>query len=106
MTLVLDAAVHVHAAAGARIPLDHRVGVDDLQLLLSRRDLDLVAPDDGDLRKQRAGGLPALGTAADVVVRRLRGEGYRDRPLRALAFQSSARERSGALLHAAVDGRV
>jgi hypothetical protein len=34
VTLVLDAAVHVHAAAGAGIALNRRVAVDDLQLLL------------------------------------------------------------------------
>jgi hypothetical protein len=41
MRLVLDAAVHMHAAAGAGMTLDGRVGVDDLQLLRMGGDLDL-----------------------------------------------------------------
>src|SRR6185436_20104042 len=68
MTLVLDAAVHVRAAARACIALNHRVAVDDLQLLLYGGDLDLVARDDCDHRKNRARGLPALGAAANMIV--------------------------------------
>src|SRR5262245_22822228 len=61
MPLVLDPAIHVHAAAGAGIALDRRARVDDLQLVGALCDLHLVFPDHGDDGERRARRLPALG---------------------------------------------
>jgi hypothetical protein len=72
--LVFYAAVHVNAAPGAGVALDRRRLVDDLKLVSVRDNLDLVTADDGDLAEDRALGLPALGAAADVIVRCLRSD--------------------------------
>ena len=68
MVLVFDAAVHVHATAGAGITLDRGIGVDDLELLGVGGDAELVASDDRHLGEHRALRLPALGAAAYVIV--------------------------------------
>src|SRR5215469_11676863 len=66
--LVLDPAVHVHAAARAGVALDRGVGVDDLQLLRARGHGDLVARQHRHQREERPLRLPALAAAADVAV--------------------------------------
>src|SRR6185436_6336294 len=85
MALVLDAPVHVHAAFLAGITLDRRLGIDNRELLAVRFHADLVARHDRDLREERALRLPALGAAADVVVRGLRPDRHLDPVLRAVA---------------------
>jgi glutathione S-transferase len=69
--LVLDSAVHVHAAAAARVALDRRIRIDDLELLRIGADAQVVAADHRDLHEGRARRLPALRAATDVVVRRV-----------------------------------
>src|SRR5712692_9027856 len=69
MALVLDPAIHVHAALLAGMPLDGGLGVHDRELVAVRRDAQVVAPHDGDLREQRPFRFPALGAAAHVIVR-------------------------------------
>ena len=66
--LVLDAAVHVGAAALAGVALDGGRGVDDLQLVAVLGHRDVVARHNGDDREHRAFRLPALGAAAGMVV--------------------------------------
>ena len=68
MVLVLDAAVHVHAAAVAGMALDRRAWRRRPSACAPLAvTLELVARHDRDHREQRAGRLPALGAAAGVV---------------------------------------
>src|SRR3977135_1914775 len=92
MALVLDPAVHVHAALLAGMPVDGRLGVHDRELVAVRLDAQVVAPHDGDLREQRPFGLPAFGAAAHVIVRALPLDRYLDLALRAIAGQRPARK--------------
>jgi hypothetical protein len=86
--LVLDAAVHVHAAAAAGMALDDgALAIDDLQLFRMRGDLTLSRETTANLREQGAGRLPALAAAAGVVVRGLRADGHFDLVGGALATQ-------------------
>lgn len=64
-----DAAEHVHAAVLARVALDRRRRVHDLELLRVGRDPKLVAGYDADDGEERALRLPALGAAACLVLR-------------------------------------
>ena len=76
--LVFDPAEHVHTATGAGMALDRRIGIDDLQLLLVRGDLELVAGNHGNLGEQGAFRLPALAATAGVVVRGLGADRHFD----------------------------
>src|SRR5690606_12601669 len=92
VALVVDAAVHVHAALAARIAFDHGRGVDDLELVGIRDDLELVARHDRDHREQRAFRLPAFRAAADVIVRALSRDPDLDRTIAAMTPERPARE--------------
>src|SRR5690606_3499778 len=92
VALVVDAAVHVHAALPARMALDHGRRVDDLELVRVRDDLELVSRHDRDHREQSALGLPALGTATDVIVRALGRDPDLDRTIAAMTSERPARE--------------
>lgn len=59
--LGLDAAEQVHAARGARVALDGGGRVDDLELGLVGRHLEVVRRHDGNDGEEGAGRLPALG---------------------------------------------
>ncbi len=103
---VLDAAVHVRAAAGAGMPLYGGVGIHDLELVAVLADLHLVARGDRNLREQRPRGLPALGASAHVVEGGLAGDRHFDGIACALAHQRAAAEARRAGLHAVVHGRM
>src|SRR6185437_6088478 len=103
---VLDAAVHVDAALLAGVTLDGGGGVDHLELAGVRRDGELVAPDDRDLREQGAGRFPAFRAAADMVERALPGHRHLDGVLLALAGKRAAGEVLRAGLDAVIDGGV
>ena len=92
MLVVVDPAVHVHAATGARVALDRRFRVDHAELRLVRRDLELVARNDTDLREQRAYRLPALRATADVIVRNLRADRHRHLLRTAFALERAPRK--------------
>src|SRR5262245_25121614 len=104
MTLVLDAAVHVGAAALAGVALDHCRGIDDLQLVAVLEHRHVLTGHNRDDRERRAGRLPALGAAAGVVVGDVAVDADLDRLVLAFADEGTAGEIAGALLHAAVDG--
>src|SRR5687767_2009123 len=92
---VVDAPVHVDAASGAGMTLDHRVGIDDLELDLVGRDAEVVPGNRRDNREQRACGLPALGAAAGVVVVRLALDRNGDLPVGTSALKRAAGEIGG-----------
>src|SRR3989442_13008617 len=106
MALVLDPAVHVHAALLAGMALDGRLGIDDRELVAVRLDAQVVASHDGDLREQRPFGFPALGAAAHVIVRGLPLDRYLDLVLRAVAKQRAARKILRRGLQSTVDRRM
>src|SRR6202048_2952543 len=64
---VVDAAVHVHAAFLARVSLDCRVRVHDLQLIFICSYAEIGAWSDRNLREQRASRFPALRAATNVM---------------------------------------
>src|ERR1700693_1224489 len=66
-TRVVDASVHMHAALLARVSLDCRVRVHDLQLIFICSYAEIGAWSDRNLREQRASRFPALRAAANVV---------------------------------------
>ena len=68
--------------------------------------LRLVDGNDGDDGERCASRLPALGTAAGVVVNDVAGDRDFDLIGRAMALERTAGERAGALLEAVVDQRV
>src|SRR5690242_2704729 len=103
VTLVLDAAVHVGAAGLAGIALDHRRGIDDLQLVAVFEDRHVLARDHGDDREGRARRLPAFGAAASMIMSDVALDADLDRPVLAFADQGAATEAAGALLHAVVN---
>src|SRR5690554_338811 len=103
---ILDAAEHVDAALLAGVTLDGGRRVDDLQLLLVGRDAEAVAGDHGDHGEEGAVRLPALGTAAHVVVGTLGGDRDLDPIAGAVAVQGAAAEALAAGLEAAVHPRV
>src|SRR5438034_10020522 len=92
MLRILDAAVHVHAATGARVPLDGRIGVHDFELFGIVRDTQLVTRHNGNLREQRAFGLPAFSASAYVIIGALRRNAHLDGIARALASKRPSRE--------------
>src|SRR6266852_148675 len=109
VTLVLDSPVHVHAATAARVSLDGRVRVDDLQLVPICGHAELVARDDRDLREQCAGRLPALRAAASVVMSALARDRYGDLLVGTFAIQRAASEvwsrGRNAIVDRGVDGK-
>ncbi|MNE48738.1 hypothetical protein D3C80_1432220 [compost metagenome] len=106
MCAVLDAAIQVHAALAAGVPLNGRLGVDHRQFLGMLGDPELVARHHCDQGEQRALGLPALGAAAGVIVGRLRGNLHPHGVLGAAADEGAAGEILGTRLDAVVDRRV
>src|SRR5205809_7793912 len=68
MLRVLDAAIHVHAAIFAGVPLDGRIGIHDLELVCILGNTQLVARHNRHLREQRAFRLPAFGASAYVII--------------------------------------
>src|ERR1700722_7409312 len=92
MTGLLDATVHMSAADFAGMTLDGGAGIDDPELLAILGHGDFVTRRDRHDRKQGALGLPALGTAAGMIVRGLRLDGNLYRILAALAHQRAAGE--------------
>src|SRR2546425_9479498 len=85
MLRVLDAAVHVHAAIPAGVPLNGGVGIHDLELVGVLGNTELVARHNGDLREQCARGLPAFGASTDVIIGALGRNAYLDGIARAFA---------------------
>src|SRR5689334_4493416 len=96
----------MYAAPRARIALNDRRGIDDLQLVLIGRDLQVVTRDDRDQRELRAVRLPALGAAAGVIECRVSLEGDRNGVRRALAGERPTGEILCAGLDAVVDVRM
>src|SRR5262249_26617253 len=103
MALVFDAAIHMRTAALARISLDHRRGVNDLQLVAVFEHRHVLARYDRDDGEGCALRLPAFRAAARMIMRDVALDADLDRPVSAFADQRSAAEVAGALLHAAVD---
>src|ERR1700730_11098591 len=64
---VVDASVHMHAAFLARVSLDCRVRVHDLQLVFICGYAEIGAWSDRNLREQRVSRFPALRAATNVV---------------------------------------
>src|SRR5580704_13449176 len=102
MIPVLDAAVHVHTATGAGVPLNGRIGVDHFELVGIPGDVELIARHDGDFREQRPRGLPAFGASTYVVIGALARDGHLDGIAGASAREYSAREIWCSGLHAIV----
>src|SRR5690348_8005611 len=106
MRLVLDASIHVDAAAGAGIALDWSFLVHDLQLVAVGRDRKLVAAGDADDREQRSLRLPALCAAARVVERHVRSDTHAHRVAGAFAGERAAGEARRALPYSVIQHRV
>src|SRR5690348_8594472 len=103
MVLILDATVHVRAASLAGVTLDHRGGIDDLELVAVLEHGDVLTRHHRDDREGRALRLPALGAAAGVVVRDVALDADLDRVVRAFADQRAAGKAAAALFDAVVD---
>src|ERR1700726_3859045 len=99
---ILDAAVHVNTALTAGVALNGRVRIDDGELLRILAHAQLVARHYGDLREQRARGLPAFGASAHVIVGALTSDTHRDGVARAFALQRAPRKARRARLHTIV----
>ena len=104
--LVLDPAVHVHAAAPARVALNRRRRVDDLQLVCVLGHTQLVARHHRDHREQGALWFPALGATAHVIVCDITLDPDLDPPVGAFADEGAAGEALSAVFHAAINGRM
>src|SRR6516162_7905853 len=103
MALVLDAPIHVRAAALAGVALDHGSRIDDRQLLAVFEDRKVVAGNDSDHREHRSLRLPALGAAAGMIVGDIALDADLDRLVLAFAHQRAAGKTAGALLYATVN---
>src|SRR5262245_22286491 len=103
MALVLDAAVHVGAAGLAGVALDHRRGIDDLELVAVLEHGDVLARHHGHDREHRALRFPALGAAAGVVVRHVALDADFDLVIPAFADQRATCKAAAALLDALID---
>src|SRR6266481_8768501 len=106
MLRVLDAAVHVHAALGAGVPLNGRIGIRDLELFGILGNTELVARHNGDLREQGACGLPAFGASTYVIIGALGRNAHLDGIARAFAHERCPREVRRAGPHAVVHCRM
>jgi hypothetical protein len=104
--LLLDASVQVDATVAARVSLNSRRLVDDLELIGVGRHRDAVAGDDSDEREEGTGGLPALGAATGVVVDNVAGESHHDGVGSAMAADLAASEAGIALGDAIVEEGV
>src|SRR6266576_1679893 len=102
MLCVLDAAIHVHPAIFAGVPLDGRVGIHGLELVGTLGNTELVARHNRDLREQRALRLPALGASTDVIIGALRRNAHLYGITRALAHKRPSREVRRAGFHTVV----
>src|SRR5215211_338257 len=103
MPLVLDASVHVRAAAPAGVSLDRRRGIDDLQLVAVLEHRHVFARHNGNHREGRPVGFPAFGAAAGVIVGDIALDADLDRPVLAFAYQGAATKAARALLYAVVN---
>ena len=74
--ILLDPTKQVDATVLASMALDGCAFVHDDQLLLVGCDLDIVGRNNPDEGEESSGGLPALGTPADVVVKNVAGDGH------------------------------
>src|SRR5439155_26656728 len=106
VVLVLDASIHVHAATRARVTLDGGAWVHDFQLVRVCSHTELVARRYRNLREQRAGGLPALRAAANVIVGGLGLDRYGNFPVGTFAVQRAACEIWSRRLDATIDRRM
>src|SRR6516165_5816974 len=102
MLVVLDAAVHVHAAIPAGVPLNGGGGIYDLELVGILGHTELVARHNGDLREQCARGLPAFGASTDVIIGALGRNAHLAGIARAFANERAPREVRRAGTHAVV----
>src|SRR5262249_52036266 len=96
MLCVLDAAVHVHAAIPAGVPLNGGIGIHDFELVGALGNTELVARHNGNLRKQCARGLPAFGASTDVIIGTLGRDAHLDGIARAFAHERPPPPRSWA----------
>src|SRR5215471_7576309 len=96
MLVVLDAAIHVHAAIPAGVPLNGGVGIYDLELVGILGHTELVARHNGDLREHCARGLPAFGASTDVIIGALGHNAHLDGIARAFAHERPPPPRSSA----------
>src|SRR3982751_720507 len=88
----LDRPVHMDAAGLAGMALNQRVGVDDCELVAIFENRDAVMRSDGNDRKGRAGGLPALRATAGVIVGDAAGDLDLNRLVGAVADEDAAAE--------------
>src|SRR6516165_8539339 len=103
MALVLNAPIHVRAAALASVALDHGRRIDDRQLVAVFEDRKVVAGNDSDHREHRSLRFPALGAAAGMIVGDIALDADLDRPILAFADECAAGKAAGALLHSTIN---
>src|ERR1700730_5334890 len=103
MIRVIDTSVHVHAALLARVSLDCRVRVHNLQLVFISSYAEVGAWRDRNLRKQRVARFPALRAAANVVKGCLALDRNRNLAGGTLAIQRTASEVCSRGLEALID---
>lgn len=106
VVLILDPPEHVHAAAGAGMALDRGIRIDHLQLVGILDHVDRIARHHRDDREFRARRLPAFGTAARMVMRRLRTHLHNNRIARAFTAQRTARKILRPRNDPLIDGRM
>ena len=106
MAAVLDAAIHMNAAALAGMPLNGGGGIHDRKFVRVRRDADIIARHHRDLREQGAFGLPALRAAAGMIVSDLPLDRHLNGVLVAMEGKRPAREIRRAGFYTLIDGRV
>src|SRR6266851_2702066 len=103
MARVLDAAVHVRAAALAGVALDHRGRIGDLELVAVFEHGHVLPWHDGDDGEGGTLGLPAFGAAAGVVMGDIALDPDLDRFVPAFADQGATGKAARASLHTVVD---
>lgn len=84
---LFDTAEQVNPALPAGVSENDCRVVDDAELVSVGRDLDLVSGDNADDREEGAGGLPAFGASAGVVVGDVAPECDLHRPALAVAAE-------------------
>jgi hypothetical protein len=103
MAGILDAAEHMYAAALAGVALNGGLRINHRKFVAILKHADLVLADNRDHREGCSLRLPALGTAARVVMRRLRFDRDLDWILRALAGECPALKARRRFLEAVVN---
>src|SRR6218665_276028 len=106
VALVLDAAIHMRAAACAGMALDRCGLIDDAQLVAILQNSDVLARYHGHDGEYRTVRLPAFGAAACMIMGDVTFDADFHFAVRAFADQRTAREMPTTCFDAAINRRM